>query len=336
MEPISVTADAGLDIIRRLATGELEVHGILLRDTARKKFRYILRGLEDLPADPAPLDSLPPLDPLRSALNASQLLQAVTVAQNAAMAASLRRIEAFLARIGQRLDGIEARLTRIETRQTLLLDATRSAPASRLAAAKTAAVVALKAGDQTALIGAGQSAEQAARDLLVQARHLVRVQENAIPVALLAPAELADLSEAADDAARAASAIWLALDARDAARLLMAETADGLEAMRRQLAAALQDPELAIRRAAAPLGADADLAAAGRHLQTALQEARGREMMIAAGAITGDPQRLEFEVASPMPKGISLLALPDRAPDDQSTTKDARYVFVPHRSKSNS
>ncbi|MBS5905147.1 hypothetical protein [Roseomonas mucosa] len=310
MGPVSVTADAGLDILRQLASGELEVHGILLRDTIGKKFRYILRGLEDLPADPASINSLPPLDPLRSALNMPQLLQAVTIAQNVAMAASLRRIEASLTRIESRLGGIEARLTRIETQQTLLLSGTRSAPASRLVAAKTAAVIALRAGDRTALIAAGQSAEEAARDLTAQARHLIRVQENGLPIALIVPAELADLSEAAADASRVASAIWLTLDARNAAKQLMAETADGLEAMRRQLAAALRDPELAIRRAAAPLGTDADLATAGKRLQAALYETRGREQMILAGLLVSDPSGLEFEKAEAA-QGLSIHPLPD-------------------------
>jgi hypothetical protein len=60
MGPISVTADAGLDIIRRLASGELEVHGILLRDAAGKKFRYIPRGFEDLSRETVRLGDLPP------------------------------------------------------------------------------------------------------------------------------------------------------------------------------------------------------------------------------------------------------------------------------------
>lgn len=311
MGPISIIAEAGLDIIRRLAAGELEVHGILLRDTAGKKFRYILRGLESLPGDPAKIVSLPPLEPLRSALNATQLLQVVTVAQNAAMAASLRRIEASLARISQQLDGIEVRLIRIDTRQQLILEAVRSGAASRLMAAKTAAVVAYQSRERTALISAGQNAEHAAREILAQAKHLVRVHEDGIPVALLAPIELADLSDAAADAARVASAIWIALDAREPAKLLMAETADELETMRRQIAAVLQDPELSMRRASANLGTDDHVMTAGRRLQTAQQSARARQMMIASGTLAGDPQRLEFELIAPAISGLSFLPLPD-------------------------
>ena len=311
MGPISVTAKAGLDIVARLAAGELEVHGILLRDTTGKKFRYILRGLENLPGDPTRVVGLPPLEPLRSALDATQLLQIVAVAQNAAMAASLRRIEASLLRISRQLDGIELRLTRIDTRQQLVLEAVRSGAASRLMAAKTTAVVALQAGDRTALISAGQNAEHAARELLAQAKQLVRIHENGIPVALLAPIELADLSDAAADAARVASAIWIALDAREPARLLMAETADELEAMRRQIAAVLRDPELAMRRAAANMGMDDDIMAAGKRLQTTQQSARARQMMIASGTLGDDPRHLEFEVMAPALPGLSFLPLPD-------------------------
>ena len=311
MNPISVTAKAGLDIVARLAAGELEVHGILLRDTTGKKFRYILRGLESLPGDPANIASLPPLEPLRSALNATQLLQIVTVAQNAAMAASLRRIEASLVRISRQLDGIDVRLQRIITQQQLVLEAIRSGAASRLMAAKTTAVVAFRSGDRTALTFAGHNAEQAAREILAQAKHLVRIHENDIPVALLAPTELADLSEAAADAAQVASAIWIALDAREPARLLMAQTADELEAMRRQIAAVLQDPQLAMRRAAADLGTDDHVIAAGKRLQTAQQSARARQMMITSGALADDPRHLEFEVIAPALPGLSFLPLPD-------------------------
>ena len=276
MGPISVTAKAGLDIVARLAAGELEVHGILLRDTTGKKFRYILRGLENLPGIPARVVGLPPLAPLRSALDATQLLQIIAVAQNAAMAASLRRIEASLLRISRQLDGIELRLMRIDTRQQLVLEAVRSGAASRLMAAKAAAVIAFQAGDRTALISAGQNAEHAARELLTQAKQLVRVNENGVPVALLAPMELAGLSDAAVDAARVASAILIAHDAREPARLVMADAADELETMRRQIAAVLQDPELAMRRANASLGTDEDLMTAEKRLQTA-QHSRAHE-----------------------------------------------------------
>lgn len=309
MIPISVTAQAGAEIVRRIMSGELEIHGILLRDTMGKKFRYIIRGLEDLPSDAPNIPDLPSLDPLQSALNATQLLQAISVAQNAAIAASLRRIEAALDRITRQLAGIEGRLATIATRQTLLLEATRSAPASRLAAAKTAAVVAYQADDRTALISAGQNAEQAARDLLAQVRHLASVKEDGLPVALLAPTELADLAGAAADAARVASAIWIALGAHDAARALMSKTSDELARTRRQIALALQDPAYALRRGQADLASDDQLLAAGRRIQGAMHEARGREMMIASGAIVMDQSGLEFESVAPSLDGLSFVAI---------------------------
>src|SRR5687767_12334154 len=96
MGPISVTAEAALDIIRRLASGELEVHGILLRDAAGKKFRYILRGLEEVSRETVRLADVPGLKALQAAISETQILQAITIAQNAAIAASLRRIEVSL------------------------------------------------------------------------------------------------------------------------------------------------------------------------------------------------------------------------------------------------
>ena len=69
MGPISVTADAGLNILQQLAAGELEVHGILLREAGSKKFRYILRGFENLSREMERIGDLPPA--LQSALQTS-------------------------------------------------------------------------------------------------------------------------------------------------------------------------------------------------------------------------------------------------------------------------
>jgi hypothetical protein len=295
MGPISVTAEAGLEIIRKLASGELEVHGILLRDTAGKKFRYILRGFEDLPKDAARLGDLPPLEPLRAALNVTQLLQVVAVAQNAAIAATLRRIEARLAAIEDRLTDIEGRLTRMQTTQTLTLAALRTQPVSRLKAAKAAAIVAWQHRDQTALIDAGKDAQQAFHDLLEQARHLVRTEEDGLPAALRLPGEFADLCESAADAAYVASAIWIALGNREAAAAVTRESAEALQAWRRKLAGVLADPELLVRRANADEGRDADLLATGQRLQGAMHASLGRTVMIEQDLVTSDlgPASLE-------------------------------------------
>jgi len=308
MGPISITAEAGLDILRKLASGELEIHGILIRDTDGKKFRYILRGLENLPRDAARLNELPPLEPLRVALNATQILQAITVAQNAAVAASLRRIEAKLDAIETRLSGIEVRIGRIEAKQTLVLEALRTAPVSRLKAAKTAAVVALQHGDKTAKIAAGKDAQQAAHDLLEQARHLVRVEEDGLPVAILLPVEHADLAESAAEATLLASAIWLALDNKNAAMGIIRETSDALQAMRRNLAAALADPELLLRRMKADQGRDADLLATGKRLREVIFGLEGRAVLIDQGLISGDTACVEFERAEPV-AGLSFLPI---------------------------
>lgn len=300
MGPISVTAEAGLEIIRKLASGELEVHGILLRDTAGKKFRYILRGFENLPKDAAQLGDLPPLEPLRAALNVTQLLQVVAVAQNAAITATLRRIEARLAAIEDRLSDIEGRLTRMQTTQTLTLAALRTQPVSRRKAAKAAAIVAWQRGDQTALIGAGKDAQQAFHDLLEQARHLVRTEEDGLPVALRLPVEFADLCESAADAAYVASAIWIALGNREAAAAVTRESAEALQAWRRKLAGVLMDPELLLRRAKADEGRDADLLAAGQRLQAAMHASLGRTVMIEQDLVTSDLEPASLERREPV------------------------------------
>jgi hypothetical protein len=313
MGPISVTAEAGLDILRKLASGELEVHGILLRDAAGKKFRYILRGFEDLPNDMARLGDLPPLEPLRSAMSMTQLLQVVSVAQNAAIAASLRRIEARLTAIEDRLTDIQGRLTRLQTAQRLTLDALRTQPVSRLKAAKAAAVVALQHKDRTALIAAGKDAQQAFHDLLEQARHLVRIEEDGVPVALRLPVELADLCESAADAGYVASAIWIALDNQHSAATVMRESAEALEAMRRKLASVLGDPEFLLRRMKADEGCDAELQTAGRRLESAMQWSIGRALMIEQGLIAASPDHLSLERAEAVSQ-LTFVPVADAAP----------------------
>lgn len=312
MGPIFVTAEAGLEILQKLASGELEIHGILLRDSNGKKFRYILRGFEDLPNDMARLSNLPPLEPLRAAINATQMLQVVAIAQNAAMAASLRRIEGRLAAIETRLSGIEDRLTRIQTGQTLALDALRSQPVARLKGAKAAAVVALQHQDRTALIGAGKDAQQAFHDLLELARHVARVEEDGMPVALRMPGELADLSESAADAAYVASAIWMALDSEDVAAEVTRESADGLQAIRRRLHAVYSDPELLLRRMRMDEGRDDALLLAGRRLESAMHASLGRSVMIQQGLIETDRGALSLERVRPSAQ-LSFIPLSDVA-----------------------
>jgi predicted metal-binding protein len=315
MGPISITANAGLEIIRKLASGELEVHGILLRDTEGKKFRYILRGFEDLPKDIARLGELPPLEPLRAAVNMTQLLQVISIAQNAAIAASLRRIEARITAIEDRLSDIQGRLTRMQTTQMLTLDAIRAQPVSRLKAAKTAAVVALQLRDRTALIGAGKDAQQAFHDLLEQARHLVSTEEDGVPVALRLPDELADLCESAADAAYVASAIWIALDSQHEAAKVTRETAEALRSMRRKLSTVLADPEFLLRRMKTDEGRDAALQAAGRRLQSAMQASLGRSLMIEQGLVAPDPEQISFERDQRVQE-LAFLPLPDTISGD--------------------
>jgi hypothetical protein len=95
-----------LKVIRGLASGKLEVLGIVVREAASKKFRYILRGLESLPTE---IERLEPLQALEGAIGKMQVLQTIAIAQNAATAQTLRRIEARMKAIESRLDGIEAK-----------------------------------------------------------------------------------------------------------------------------------------------------------------------------------------------------------------------------------
>ena len=178
--------------------------------------------------------------------------------------------------------------------------------------------MALQHGNQAALIAAGKDAQQAAHDLLEQARQLVRIEEDGLPVAVLLPVEHADLAESAAEAALVASAIWLALDNKDSAVGIMQETSDALRVMRRTLAATLADPELLLRRMKADEGRDADLLAAGKRLREVMLWSEGRAVLIDQGLISGDPTRLEFERAAPV-AGLSFMPISESEAEAVST-----------------
>lgn len=302
MSPISITAAAGLDITRRLALGELEVHGILLRETAGKRFRYILRGFEHLPADEALLNALPPLGPLRAALNATQLLQIVTIAQNAGLAATLRRIERRMDAIERRLTSIEQSLQRSETIRNLIYHAIRTQATSRLKASRTLTVVAWRSGNQTALQLAGKDAQQAFHDLLQAAQRLMGEKEHGVPVALRLPGILADLCENAADAAYISSDIWMELGNRDQAAPIMREAAEGLRGIRQEFANVLTSTDFLRDRMMMKDALDNELREVGQRLQHAMQWSIGRSLMIEQGVIIPDPERISSEHVRPTPE----------------------------------
>ena len=117
----------------------------------------------------------------------------------------------------------------------------------------------------------GADAGQAFHDLLEQARHLVRTQGDAVPVAIRLPGELADLCQSAADAAHVAAAIWVALDNQHAAVAVTCESAEVFQRMRRKLLTVLADPEFLMRRMKADKGRDDELRAADRSPNSAMQ-----------------------------------------------------------------
>jgi hypothetical protein len=275
MATISIAAAAAQDIFRRIASGELEIHGILLRKCSTKKFSHILRGLENVSSELATSGGASPLAPLEAVMSVQKLLGVIAIAQNAAAAASLKRIEGKLEEMDRRL------------------------VVSRLRAAKNAAINAVRSNDKTALIFAANNAEQAARDLLAQAIHLVRVKEDAIPVALLAPRELADLTNSAAEAMSVASALHIALGSDDVASRLLHETADAIEGARRVLQNSLSDRELMMRRIASGLASDREIADAAIRLRDDQHWTRARAIMIEKRHFCRSSDPTSFAVFNP-------------------------------------
>lgn len=296
MGPIQVVANASLDILSKIRSGELEIHGIVIRDSIDKKFRHILLGAENLPGSIDRLAGDPPsLKPLLSVLNVTQILQIASIAQGAVVMASLQRIEGRLDGITAQLHGINARLEHIMALQQLIVEVSKTRPHDKLCAAKNAARQAIRHDNKGALIAAAMSAEESALNFWSFARGMVRVEENGVPIALLAPTEYAELVEACTDASVVASALQLALNDPGAASKLMRNAETALRAMRERLANSIGDPELLIRRSAADRGNDGEILAAAKRLQIATYQAAGRTVLIEQGLLTGDPSSNNFE-----------------------------------------
>jgi hypothetical protein len=265
---ISLTAPAAENIFRAWQAGELELHGLLLRDSVGKKFRYILRGLENLPADAGEIAKLPSLGPLRAAMSVQQIMGAVAIAQNTANALALARIEQTLGGIELQLKDMTQRLGRLQLGVDLVWTHLQDQPVNRLRVAVNQWEHGRRHGDQTSMIAACTAAETAARDLLSLVNASAHQEDNGIPFALLAPTELIDLARSAHQAGFIACTMHAQLGAPDAGIRLAEELCQNTGSVRSLLAKRVRDPEFMLRRIAANLADDDALIALGRALAT--------------------------------------------------------------------
>lgn len=310
MLAISVFAEAALDIIAGITKGDLVVSGVQIRDVATGRIKYVLDGADGLRLEDFQSPNLPDLGPLTDALSAQQWMSAITVAQNAALAVNLKRVEEKIDQIAHQLDGMDKKLSNIGAKGDLVLAGIRSDAISRLLSAKNAAVTAIRKDNQTSLIDATKEVEHAARQILFQAVHLVEVEENGLPVALRSPDLLADLLNSGADAMLSASVLHLALDEPEAAAALMRELIAAIEKIRHRLRQAFTDPELTLRRVEAKLTSFAQISGAAEALKSIHQWAETRTLLIEAGAIEGKPLALEFAPPNAMP-ALRFLEVPE-------------------------
>lgn len=295
MATIQFTAAAAADIISRLASGELEIHGLLLRNAAGKKFRYILRGFEDLPIEAGQLSDLPPLEPLRAAMSVQQVISLVGLVQNAALAATLKRIEGKLDRVQQQLSALEERLARVELQVILGFEDLRATPVGQLRSACNRALNARRDDDRGGLADAAKDVEMAARNLLAFSGNMVRVKQDGLPAALSAPADMAALAGGAALAMAEASSMQIALGSTDIAARTMHEVAEAVAHMRAQLARHVADPDALLCRMNPAHARDADVLAAAQVLRETQQWTRSRAVMIEMGLIQPGRQKAELE-----------------------------------------
>ena len=323
MATIQFSAAAAADIISRLASGELEVHGLLLRNASGKRFRYILRGLEELPTEAGRLPDLPELGPLRAAMSMQQVIGLIGMAQNAALAATLKRIAGRLDRMQQQLSALDARLARVELKASLSLEGQYAMPMGQLKAACNKALNARRDGDRAGLTDAAKDAETAARNLLAFAGNMVRVGQDGVPAALVAPADVASLAGRAGLAMAAASSMQVALGSTDIAACTMHEVAEAVAHMRARLARHAADPDALLRRMSPLQAPDVDLLAAAEVLRETQQWTQSRAVMIEMGLIQSGRHKAELEW-SPQPASLAFEEIDaDRvAPSHASASDD--------------
>jgi len=302
MPTIPFDAEAGIEIIRRIQAGELEVVGLQVREVARKTIRFILRGAENLPLDPVRLGNMPPLEPLRAVMSVTQLVNLVGVAQNVMLARTLKQVEAKLNQIDNRLNAMSTSLAEMNFKLDVVVNNLNTAPISRLRAAQSMAKTARRLGETGQLIAAAKDAECAARDLLARATYLARSKQNDMPTVLLMPGELAGLVDAAGETMAIAAAMQLALGSRTLAADLLHHVADTVGTMRSHLSESVIDPNLGEYRHRVALANDAAVLDAAASLRNTQHWTRSRAVCISAGLIEPG-QGEEFEA---IPPGIGL------------------------------
>ena len=163
-----------------------------------------------------------------------------------------------------------------------------------LRSAQTAATIARASGETGQLIAAAANAHQAALDLLSCARTVAETRHDGVPLAFVAPTELATLVDAAAEAMAITAAMQLALGHSSLAAGNLAQVAAAIGTMRADLADCVTDAALAKGRIQVPFAPDAAIIEAAASLRRTQQWVRSRAACITAGLIgPGDGNELE-------------------------------------------
>jgi hypothetical protein len=295
MTSISFTGDAAQKILAELDSGRSKLDGIQVREVATGKVRYLIRGLEHLPQEPEKLMANSVAQSLEAAIGMTQLLSAVSVAQNASIALSLRRMEKRLEAVEHRLTEMERRLAGMDQKMSALFAAMRAGPLSAIKTACSVSAVALHSGDRTAMLAEAGRAQDAARNILDQAHDLLRQRPESVPLALVRPGEVVELMHAAAEGMNLCSAIFVSLGSAGAAEGLLREVAGAIRDMRSAIWRELCRPELLMGTLTDKRASDPALRAAAEALRTEEKWLLGRAAMIGAGLIVPDASGKEFE-----------------------------------------
>ena len=203
------------------------------------------------------------------------------IAQNAALAVSLKRMEAKLDVITDRLISLEKQLQSVGTELVMTRAAIFQAPVAKLSAAKNAMTRAIRHNDTPSLITVAKDIEESGRLLLNHAEILVQEKMNKLPAFLHGKTtELRELFAGATQAFLIASDLHIRLKAPDIALRITRNVGTRIEKLISQISAALSNSDLLPYRAAAHLDTDEEIALLGQQMTRALHEAVGRSMLI--------------------------------------------------------
>lgn len=299
--------DLAEEVIAKIRSGELEVQGLEIRDK-RKIIRYVVKGFEKIQTNSLGQPEHPQLQLLQSAMSVQQILGMAAIAQNAALATSLKRVEAKLDAINERLATMENQLRSISTEIAMTREAVFREPLAKLSAARSAMAHAIRLNDIPSKVAAVKDIEESGALLLSRAEILVRQRQNNVPAFMHGrTTELRELVSGAAQAFLIASDLHVQLKGPEIASRIAREISSRIKKLIQEIKDFLMNDDWLPYRAAAQLDSDEMVVELGKLMTRTLHETTGRAMFIELGLYNHEAGVDDSETVD---QGISFIPVP--------------------------